>query len=159
MGTVSIQSLIYLQLDRIICIFSYTFSIKMFLFPSSDLASKPTESLEQIATFDVKELLSKSAVLSENVFLQLRQSLTKEWGEGFVSTLPEDFVQNLLTEVSFLGNHPHPSINHTALISFNVFCLSFLLLVFFNFLKNIYYLYFLGLNPDRTSKPPRREGC
>ena len=131
----------------------------MFPFSFSDLASKPTESLEQITAFDVKELLSKSAILSENVLLQLQQSLTKEWGEGFFSTLPEDFVQNLLTEVWFLGNHPHPSINHTALISFNVFCLSFLLSVFFNFLKNIYYLYFLGFNSDRTSKPLRRESC
>ena len=65
------------------------------------------ESLEQIAAFDVKELLSKSAVLSENMLLQLQQSLTKEWGEGFVSTLQEDFVQNLLTEVWFLRNHLH----------------------------------------------------
>ena len=87
------------------------------------------ESLEQIAAFDVEKLLLKSAILNENVLLQLQQSLTKEWGAGFISTLPEDFVQNLLTEVWFLGNCPHPSINHTALTSFNVFCLSFLLLV------------------------------
>ena len=65
------------------------------------------ESLEQIAAFDIKELLLKSAVLSENMLLHVRQSLTKEWGKGFVSTLPEDFVQNLLTEVWFLGNRPH----------------------------------------------------
>ena len=65
------------------------------------------ESLEQIAAFNIEELLSKSAILSENMLLHLQQSLTKEWGKGFVSTLPEDFVQNLLTEVWFLGNHPH----------------------------------------------------
>ena len=65
------------------------------------------ESLEQIAAFDVEELLTKSAILSENMLLLLRQSLTKEWGKGSVSTLPEDFVQNLLTEVWFLGNHSH----------------------------------------------------
>ena len=65
----------------------------------SDLASKPMESLKQIAAFDVEKLLSKSAILSENMLLQLQQSLIKEWGAGFVSTLPEDFVQNLLTEV------------------------------------------------------------
>ena len=41
----------------------------------------------------------KSAVLSEDMLLHVQQSLTKEWGEGFVSTLLEDFVQNLLTEV------------------------------------------------------------
>ena len=64
-----------------------------------DLASKPKESLEQIATFDVEKLLSKSATLSENLLLQLRQSLTKEWGTGSVGTLPKDFIQKLLTEV------------------------------------------------------------
>ena len=66
-----------------------------------DPASQSTESLEQIAAFDIEELLSKSAVLSESMLLQLRQSLTRDWGEGFVSTLPEDFVQCLLMEVQF----------------------------------------------------------
>ena len=65
------------------------------------------ESLEQIAAFDIKELLSKSAVLSEDMLLHVQQSLTKEWGEGFVITLPEDFAQNLLTEVWFLEIHLH----------------------------------------------------
>ena len=83
------------------------FPFKMFPFSFSDSASKPTESLEQIVAFDVKELLSKSAVLSENMLLHVRQSLTKELGEGFVSTLPEDYVQNLLTEVWFLGIRLH----------------------------------------------------
>ena len=58
------------------------------------------ESLEQIAAFDV-EKLSKSTTLCENLLLQLRQSLTKEWGPGSVGTIPEDFVQKLLTEVWF----------------------------------------------------------
>ena len=57
------------------------------------------ESLEQIAAFDIDKLLSKSAILSENLLLQLWQSLTKEWGAGSISTLPEDFTQKLLTEV------------------------------------------------------------
>ena len=57
------------------------------------------EILEQIAAFDVEKLLSKSSTLSENLLLQLRQSLTKEWGTGSVGTLPKDFVQKLLTEV------------------------------------------------------------
>ena len=72
------------------------------MFPLSfilDITSKPTESLEQIAAFDVEKLLSKSSTLSENLLLQLRQSLTKEWGTGSVGTLPEDFIQKLLTEV------------------------------------------------------------
>ena len=64
-----------------------------------DITSKPMESLEKIATFDVEKLLSKSSTLSVNLLLQLRQSLTKEWGTGSVGTLPEDFIQKLLTEV------------------------------------------------------------
>ena len=129
----------------------------MFPFFFSDLASKPMESLKQIAAFDVEKLLLKSAILSENMLLQLQQSLTKECGAGFISTLPEDFVQNLLTEVWFPGNRHHSSVNH--LTSFNVFCLRFLLLVFSNCLQNIYYLYFLGFNSDRISKLLRRKSC
>ena len=49
------------------------------------------ENLKQITAFDVEKLLSKSAILSENLLLQLQQSLTKEWGAGSISTLPEDF--------------------------------------------------------------------
>ena len=64
------------------------------------------ESLEQIVAFDIEELLSKSAVLSGDMLLHAQQSLTKDWGEGFVSTLQEDYVQSLLTEVWFLEIHP-----------------------------------------------------
>ena len=71
----------------------------MKIFSFLDLVSKPMESLKQITAYDVEKLLSKSAILSENMLLQLRQSLTKEWGAGSFSTLLEDFVQNLLTEV------------------------------------------------------------
>ena len=70
------------------------------------------ESLEQIAAFDVEKLLSKLTILSEDLLLQLWQSLTKEWGAGSVSTLPEDFVQKLLTEVWLVGNCYHSSIIH-----------------------------------------------
>ena len=90
-GMVSIHLLIHLQLESYI-IFSNIFSLKMFPFFFSDLASKPMESLKQIAAFDVEKLLSKSAILSKNMLLQLQQSLTKEWGAGFISTLPKDFV-------------------------------------------------------------------
>ena len=83
-----------------------------------DPASKPTESLEQIAAFNIEELLSKSAVLSEKM-LQLQQSLTRDWGEGFVSTLPEDFVQNLLMEVRFLRDLLYPPF---FFFSFRVIC-------------------------------------
>ena len=69
-----------------------------------DLISKPMESLKQITAFDIEKLLSKSAILSENLLLQLWQFLTKERGAGSVSTLPKDLVQKLLTEVWFIGN-------------------------------------------------------
>ena len=91
------------------------------------------ESLKQIAAFDVEKLLSKLAILSENLLLQLKQSLTKKWGAGSISTLPEDFVQNLLTEVWFLGNCYYSSVNYIILACFNIFYLSFLLLIYFNF--------------------------
>ena len=60
------------------------------------------ESLVQITNFDVEKLLSKSATLSENLLLQLRQSLTIEWGTGSVGTLPKDFILKLITEVWFI---------------------------------------------------------
>ena len=49
-----------------------------FLFFNLDTVTKPAKSLKQIAAYDVEKLLSKSSELSENLFLQLRQSLTKE---------------------------------------------------------------------------------
>ena len=70
------------------------------------------ESLEQIATFDVKKLLPRSIILSENLLLQLWQSLTKEWGTGSVGILPEDFGQKLLTEVWSIRSYYHSSIIH-----------------------------------------------
>ena len=63
------------------------------------------EGLEQIAAFDVEKLLPKSATLSENLLLQLWQSLNKEWGTGSVGILPKDFIQKLLTEVWSIENH------------------------------------------------------
>ena len=88
-----------------------TFSFQCFFF-SLDLASKPMESLKQIAASDVEKLLSKLAILSENLLLQLWQSLTKEWGAGSISTLPKDFIEKLLTGVWFIGNCYHSSIIH-----------------------------------------------
>ena len=93
-GKVLIHLLIPLQLESLLF---NTSSLEFFFF--LDLASKPTESLEEITAYDIEKLLSKLAILSENFLLQLRQSLTKEWGAGSISTLPEGFVQNLLTEV------------------------------------------------------------
>ena len=91
---------------------SIHFPSDVIFFSNLDLASKPTESLEQIAAFDVEKVLSKSATHSENLLLQVRQSLTKEWGTGSVGTLPKDFFQKLLTEVWSSGNYYHSSIVH-----------------------------------------------
>ena len=84
------------------------------------------ESLEQIAAFDVERLLSKSAILSENLLLQLWQSLTKEWGAGSISTLPEDFMQKLLTEVCFIENSYYSPIIHILALCLKIFYFSFL---------------------------------
>ena len=94
-----------------------------------DFASKPMESLKQITAFDVEKLLLKSAILSENLLLQLRQSLTKEWGAGSISTLPKDFTQKLLTGVWFIGNGYYSPIIHTLTPCHEIFYLSFLLLI------------------------------
>ena len=77
------------------------------------------ESLEQIANFDVEKLLSKSATLSENLLLQLRQCLTKEWGTRSVGTLPKDFIQKLLTEVWSIGNYYHSSVIYVIILCSN----------------------------------------
>ena len=50
--------------------YSNVTTIFISLFFLLDFASKPIESLEQIAAFDVEKLLSKSAILSENLLLQ-----------------------------------------------------------------------------------------
>ena len=98
-----------------------------------------TESLEQIAALDVEELLSKSAVLSESMLLQLRQSLTTDWGEGFVSTLPEDFVQNLLMEVWFFRDFLCPPLFLVSVSSIGMIQTTIILFKFFSKLKNIYH--------------------
>ena len=87
------------------------------------------ETLKQIAAFDVEKLLSKSAILSENLLLQLWQSLPQEWGAGSISTLPKDFIQKLLTEVWFIGNCYYSPIIHILAPCLKIFYLSFLLLI------------------------------
>ena len=90
------------------------------------------EILKQIAALDVEKLLSKSAILSENLLLQLWQSLTKEWGAGSVSTFPKDLIQKLLTEVWFIGNCYHSPIIHIIAACLKRFYLNFLFLNFPN---------------------------
>ena len=63
---------VILQLE----LFFNTFSFQCSFF-FIDFTSKPIESLEQITAFHIEKLLSKSAILSGNLLLQLWQSLTK----------------------------------------------------------------------------------
>ena len=64
-----------------------------------NVSSTPSESLKHIVAYDVEELLATLSGLSESLLLQLRQSLSKEWGPSSVGILPEDSIQKLLTEV------------------------------------------------------------
>ena len=67
-GKVLIHLLIHLKLESL---FFNTFSLEKNLFFLLDLASKPMESLKQIVAYDVEKLLSKLAILSENLLLLL----------------------------------------------------------------------------------------
>ena len=73
-----------------------------FIFFFLDLASKPTESLEQIAAFNVEKVLSKLAILSENL---------------------------LLTEVWFIGNCYYSPIIDILASCLKIFYISFLPLI------------------------------
>ena len=76
--------------------------LKTMMETEADTPSKPTESQKHITAYDVEKLLSKSSMLSKGLLLQLRQSLTKEWGSSSVGILPKDSIQKLLTEVGFI---------------------------------------------------------
>ena len=121
-----------------------------------DLTSKPTESLEQIATFDVEKLLSKSATLSENLLLQLRQSLTKEWGTGSVVTLPKDFHSETPNRgiVYF-----RTTIFHSIFMQLYYVPILLLYSKFLHFHSFLLIVLILGFNIDRISDPFGRKHC
>ena len=61
---------------------------------------QPSESLSQVAVFDIGRLLSKVPEISESVLFNVRESLLKDWGPEPVGALPKDTMHQLLTEVS-----------------------------------------------------------
>ena len=61
---------------------------------------QPSESLSQVAAFDIGILLSKAPEISESVLFNVQESFLKDWGPESVGALPKDTMQQLLTEVS-----------------------------------------------------------
>ena len=57
------------------------------------------DSLAEVAAYDVDKLFSKASIISEGAVLNIHHSLLKEWGSESLVVLPEDIMQQLLTEV------------------------------------------------------------
>ena len=57
------------------------------------------DSLTKVATYDVDKLFSKASTISEVAVLNIWHSLLKEWGPESLGILPEDIMQQILTEV------------------------------------------------------------
>ena len=162
-GIISAQSSIYSQLDKTTCILFHLphLHFKMFFF-SSHSASNPTESLEQIVAFDVEKLLSKSAVLSEDMLLHVWQSLTKDWGEGFCQHSSGGFCAKPFNRGIVPWNsssymlEPHKP-KKFYYISFKFLPLGFL--CFDLIILIIYCSHFLGSNSDRIGKSSGGKSC
>ena len=58
------------------------------------------KSLSQVAALNIVKLLSKAPEISERVLFNVQESLLKDWHPESVGALPEDTMQQLLTEVS-----------------------------------------------------------
>ena len=61
---------------------------------------QPSESLYQVAALDIDRLLSNAPEISESDLFNVWESLLKDWGPETVGVLPEDTMQQLLTEAS-----------------------------------------------------------
>ena len=59
----------------------------------------PADSFAKVASYDVDKLFSKASTISEGVIFNICHSLLKEWGPESLGILPEDIMQQLLTEV------------------------------------------------------------
>ena len=64
-----------------------------------DVDKLPADSLAKVAAYDVDKLFSKASTISEGAVLNIHHSLLKEWGPESLRVLPEDIMQQLLTEV------------------------------------------------------------
>ena len=82
------------SLPRSLCLHIIIIIFLMYL----DIQS--SESLSQVAAIDIDKLLSKAPEISEKVLFNVQESLLKDWGPESVSALPEDAMQQLLTEDS-----------------------------------------------------------
>ena len=83
-----------------------------------DVTKEPTESLVNVAAFDVDRLFSKASSINEGVLFNVQQSLLKAWGPESLGTLPEDTMQQLLTEVNILDLFPcFPNIDFLCVIT------------------------------------------
>ena len=63
--------------------------------------TQPSESLSQVTAFDISRLLSKAPQISESVLFNICMSLIMDWGPESVGALPDDTMQQLLTEVGY----------------------------------------------------------
>ena len=61
---------------------------------------QPSESLSQVAAINIDKFLSKAPEISKKVLFKVWESLLKDWGPQSVGALPEDTMQQALTEVS-----------------------------------------------------------
>ena len=64
-----------------------------------DVDKLPVDSLAKVAAYDVDKLFSKTSTISEGAVLNIHHSLLKEWDPESLGVLPEDVMQQLLTEV------------------------------------------------------------
>ena len=64
-----------------------------------DVDKLPADSLAKVAAYDVDKLFLKTSTISEGAVLNIHHSLIKEWGPESLGVLPEDIMQQLLTEV------------------------------------------------------------
>ena len=64
-----------------------------------DVGKLPSHSLAKVVAYDVDKLFAKTSTISEGAVLNICHSLFKEWGPESLGVLPEDVMQQLLTEV------------------------------------------------------------
>ena len=69
--------------------------------PFIDVDKQPADNLSKVAAFDIDKLLFKTSQISHDVIFNIWHALLKEWGLESLGVLPEDTMQQLLTEVNF----------------------------------------------------------
>ena len=64
-----------------------------------DVDKLPVDSPAKVSAYDVDKLFLKTSTISDGAVLNIHHSLLKEWGLESLGVLPEDIMQQLLTEV------------------------------------------------------------